>query len=62
MERGDRSLVFLGSLFVSALVPWKPLGHDLFWWALVVMVPLVHLTAVQRILRARGYILAREAR
>lgn len=61
MERGDRSLMFLGSLFVSGLVPWKPLGHDLFWWALVVMVPLVHFTAIQRIFRARRYIQAREA-
>jgi phosphatidylglycerophosphate synthase len=60
MERGERSAVFLLGLLAGAVAPWKPLGHDLFWWTLVALSVLVHATAIQRILRARRYIMARE--
>lgn len=56
MERIERTMIFMGGLAASALVPWRPLGHDLFWWTLVFLVPLIHLTVIQRILRARQFI------
>jgi len=59
MERTERSLLFLGGLSASQLVRWRPLGHDLFWWALVLLVILTHGTVAQRILRARRFILSR---
>ena len=43
----------------SRLVSWRPLGHDLFWWTLVLLAVLVHLTVVQRVRRARRFIQAR---
>ncbi len=59
MERTERAVLFLTGLLVSALVPWKPLGRDLFWWTLVVLTALVWLTVIQRVLRARKLILSR---
>ncbi len=59
MERTERAIVFLGGLFVSALVPWKPMGRDLFWWVLVAFAVLVHGTVLQRVARARRFIQGR---
>ncbi len=56
MERGERAVLYVGGLAAGALVPWRPLGHDLFWWALLLLAVLVHLTVLQRILRARRLI------
>jgi len=60
MERTERGTLFLTGLLVSALLPWQPLGRDLFWWTLVVLAALVWLTVIQRVLRARRLILSRE--
>lgn len=59
MERVERNVVFILGLALSALVDWTPLGWDLFWWTLVMLVVLVHMTVLQRILRARRFIEAR---
>ena len=59
MERTERGMLFLAGLAAGAVVPWRPLGRDLFWWALVFLAVLVHLTVIQRVLRARGFIQAR---
>lgn len=56
MERGERSVIYLGGLAASAVWPWRPLGHDLFWWTLALLAVLVHATVLQRLLRARRYI------
>ena len=56
MERGERSALFLGGLTASVLVPWQPLGRDLFWWTLLLLALLTHLTVTQRVLRARRLI------
>lgn len=56
MERAERSLLFGAGLAAGALLPWRPLGRDLFWWTLVVLSVLVHLTVAQRVLRARRFI------
>ncbi len=61
MERTERGLLFLLGLGLSALVPWKPLGRDLFWWTLVLLAVLIHVTVVQRMLRARRLIRERAA-
>lgn len=62
MERGERNFLFIGGLAASAVIPWRPLGQDLFWWTLVFLTVLIHLTAVQRVLRARTFILERADR
>ncbi len=56
MERTERDVLFILGLAAGAFFPWQPLGKDLFWWTLVVLSVLVHLTVVQRMLRARRYI------
>ena len=43
-------------LAVSQLVAWTPLGHDLFWWTLLILSGLVHATVLQRMIRAVGFI------
>ena len=62
MERTERYVLFLIGLVASALLDWRPLGRDLFWWTLLVLAVLIHGTVLQRILRARGYILRRGGR
>jgi len=56
MERTERGLLFLAGLAAGSLLPWRPFGRDLFWWTLVLLTALVHLTALQRVLRARRLI------
>ena len=59
MERTERAVCFLGGLLLSRLIPWRPLGRDLFWWTLVLLAVLLHVTVAQRTLRARRIIRAR---
>ena len=56
MERGERDVIWVAGLAASRLLRWRPLGHDLFWWTLVVMTVLIYLTVVQRVLRAKRLI------
>lgn len=62
MERTERGLLFVAGLAAGWLVPWQPMGQDLFWWTLVVLNVLIYLTVVQRVLRARRLIGERSAR
>jgi len=59
MERTERGIFYIVGLAVSQVVPWKPFGHDLFWWTLIVFCVLVHATVLQRIRRAKRLIEAR---
>ena len=59
MERVERSAVFVAGLAASALVPWRPLNHDLFWWTLLALSILTHTTVGQRVLRAKRLIVQR---
>ena len=52
MERAERGLVYVAGLTMSQVVTWTPLGHDLFWWTLVVLAGLIHVTVWQRMRRA----------
>lgn len=62
MERTERSVLFGAGLVAGAVLPWRPLGHDLFWWTLILLAVLTHGTVLQRILRARRFIQERAAR
>jgi phosphatidylglycerophosphate synthase len=62
MERTERSLLYLTGLVAGEVLPWRPFGRDLFWWTLAAITVLVHATVVQRVWRARGFILARGGR
>ena len=59
MERTERDVLFVIGLAAGALMPWRPLGRDLFWWTLVLLAILIHGTVAQRVLRARRFIDAR---
>ena len=59
MERTERGLLFVAGLAAGWLIPWWPMGRNLFWWTLVVLNVLIYLTVVQRVLRARRLIEAR---
>jgi len=59
MERTERDILFLVGLALSDLVAWRPLGQDLFWWTLVLLAAFVHLTVLQRMVRARRFIRSR---
>ena len=56
MERTERFLLFVVGLAASQLIPWRPGGRDLYWWALLVLAVLTHATVIQRIMRARRLI------
>ena len=60
MERMERDALFILGLAASALLPWRPCGRDLFWWTLLLLAVLIHLTVIQRILRARRLIRRRQ--
>ena len=62
MERAERDALFLIGLAASAVIPWRPLGRDLFWWTLLLLAVLTHLTVIQRVLRARRLIQERTSR
>lgn len=59
MERTERSSLYLLALVLSPALPWRLLGRDIFWWMLLVLCALTHLTVVQRMLRAKKLITAR---
>jgi phosphatidylglycerophosphate synthase len=59
MERTERFVVFLVGLLLGQALGVTLLGRDLFWWTLLGLSTLIHLTVVQRILRARRFILTR---
>ena len=59
MERTERDALFLAGLAAAAVCPWQPLGRDLFWWTLLALAVLTHLTVLQRVGRARAFIQAR---
>jgi archaetidylinositol phosphate synthase len=56
MERTERGVVFVAGLAAGWLLPWRPMGKDLFWWTLILLNILICLTVVQRVLRARRLI------
>lgn len=56
MERPERDVLYVAGLLAGQLVPWRPSGHDLFWWTLIVFNVLVHVTVLQRMGRARRLI------
>ena len=60
MERTERGVLYLAGLAAADRLSWKPIGRDLFWWTLVVVAILTHLTVIQRVLRARRFILERD--
>ena len=62
MERAERDVLFVAGLAVGELVPWRPLGRDLFWWTLAALNVLVYATVAQRVLRARRLIEERARR
>lgn len=59
MERTERGLIYMAGLAAKELLGWHLLGRDLFWWTLLIVAGLLHLSVIQRILRARQFILAR---
>lgn len=59
MERAERSAVFLIGLLLGSVCPWRPGGQDLFWWALWLLIILVHATVIQRTWRALRLIRSR---
>ena len=62
MERTERDVLFVIGLAAGALLPWQPLGRDLFWWTLILLAILIHGTVAQRVLRARRFIDSRSAK
>ena len=59
MERTERHVLYIVGLAARQLIAWKPLGHDLFWWTLVILGVLIHATVIQRVLRAKRLIATR---
>ena len=59
MERAERVVMFIVGLAASRLIRWAPLGHDVFWWTLLLLGILIHITVLQRILRVRSFIRTR---
>jgi phosphatidylglycerophosphate synthase len=59
MERTERNVIFLVGFAAGEVFPWKPFGHGIFWWVLVLLGFFIHLTVVQRVLRARRLIVER---
>ena len=59
MERTERGVVYIVGLAAGQWVAWRPLGHDLFWWTLVILSVLVHATVIQRAIRATRLIRTR---
>jgi archaetidylinositol phosphate synthase len=53
LERTERDLIFAFGLIVSQIFPVKFLEHDIFWWVLLFLVIGLHITVLQRLLRAR---------
>ena len=62
LERPERGMVYVAGLAASRLTAWRPLGQDVFWWALLLLAVLTHATALQRIRRALRFIRTRSGR
>ncbi|MBI4549973.1 MAG: CDP-alcohol phosphatidyltransferase family protein [Candidatus Omnitrophica bacterium] len=60
LERAERSVIFVGGLFLSQIFPRLFFGRDLFYWTLILLAAGTHFTAFQRIFRARKIIAARQ--
>lgn len=60
MERAERAALFLAGLFLSQLIPLRFLGRDLFYWTLILLAAGTHLTALQRVFRAKKFIESRQ--
>lgn len=56
MERMERCVLFMAGLFLSQIFHGKFFGQDLFFWTLVLIAAGTHLTAAQRMLRAKTII------
>ncbi len=54
-ERAERSAVYMMGLLLNGLLGWQFFGHDIFYWTLIVLNILVHLTVVQRMFRAKQF-------
>lgn len=61
MERAERDVLFIAGLAAGTYLPYRPLGKDLFWWTLVVLTVLIHVTVFQRMVRAKRLIQERAA-
>ena len=61
MERTERDMLFIAGLAAGAYLPYRPLGKDLFWWTLAILIGLIHATVLQRVVRARRLIQERSA-
>lgn len=59
MERLERSVIFVAGLFLSQFIPPVFFGKDLFFWTMILIGAGTHITAIQRILRAKKIIEAR---
>ncbi len=55
LERTERDIIFIIGIFLSQVFPVEILGHDIFWWTLVLLVAGTQFTVVQRILRAKKF-------
>lgn len=56
MERGERCIIFLLGVLASGLWQGQVFGHDLYYWALVILAAGTNYTALQRGLRAKKII------
>ncbi len=56
MERAERSTLYGVGLIAGTVFAWQPFGHDLFWWTLLLLGVLIHITVIQRVFRARRII------
>jgi len=56
MEKGERNLAYWISLLVTRFVSFDIGGQEVFYWLLWIIAILVHLTVVQRMLRAKKFI------
>jgi len=59
MERTERDIIFIVGLLLSQIFRVTFLGRDIFWWTLLFLVIAVHVTLIQRMLRAKRLIESR---
>jgi predicted PurR-regulated permease PerM len=59
MERMERGLIFVIGLILWGFFPQGYFGHDLFFWVLIGLNLAVYATVIQRLFRARRFILSR---
>lgn len=56
LERTERDVLFVIGLFLSQIFSIQLLGHDIFWWTLLLLVVGTQFTVIQRVLRAKRLI------